>query len=250
MVYFAWTFWLLVIVLCAWGVRELLTGLIAPKVLNAILLPGTLVGLAGHVLGLLVTGATIRDTALIKDDDSRGPATTADPRPKIPVLGPIIIGLLPLVACALAIHLSAGYFGSPILRNMKTDVLGPSLPVSFGGFWQMLRDQVTLVESFAAAVLRANLANWQTLLFLYLTICLSVRMAPFPGTGRGTLGAILLLGLILAAATWAFSINAAAVATAWPTLNLTAAVLLSLLLLSLLIRGGALLMTNLRGKSE
>ena len=248
MAYFAWTFWLLVIVLTAWGVRALLTGIIAPKVLNAVLLPGTLVGLAGHVLGLLVSGATIRDTTLIKDDDSGEPGTTADPQPKIPILGPILIAMLPLLACAAAIHFSASYFGNPVLRNMRTDVLGPTLPTTWSAFWQMLRDQVTLVESFAGAVMRANLANWKTLLFLYLTICLSVRMAPFPGTARGTLGAIVLLGGLAAFATWALALSQKAASTAWPTINLIAAALLALLLISLVVRGGLVLVQVLRNK--
>ncbi len=41
--YLSLTFWLLVIVLTAWGVHRILADLLKPKVLNTILLPGTLV---------------------------------------------------------------------------------------------------------------------------------------------------------------------------------------------------------------
>jgi hypothetical protein len=43
MLYAALTFWLLIIVFSAWGVHTLLSQLIKPKVVNSILLPGTLV---------------------------------------------------------------------------------------------------------------------------------------------------------------------------------------------------------------
>ena len=68
MVYAAFTFWLLVIVLTAWGVHRLWSGMVKPKVLNTVLLPGTLVAQIGHVLGLLVTGATVTNTTLYKKD--------------------------------------------------------------------------------------------------------------------------------------------------------------------------------------
>ena len=56
MIYFAVTFWLLVAVLTAWGVHQLWSGMLKPRTVNSILLPGTLVAQLGHVLGLLVTG--------------------------------------------------------------------------------------------------------------------------------------------------------------------------------------------------
>ncbi len=248
MVYAAWTFWLLVVVLAAWGVRELLTGLIKPRVLNAVLLPGTLVGVAGHALGLLVTGATIRDTTLIKDDDSGEPGTTADPQPRIPVVGPIIIGMLPLIACAAAIHFAAAYLGRPILGTIRTNIVGPTLPTSLAALWQLLRDLVTLLESFIAAIRASDLTNWKTLLFLYLTTCLTVRMAPFPGTARGTLGAILFLGILAGLLTWLFDLEQSAGAKVWPIVNLAVATLLALLLIALLIRGAALLVQIIRSE--
>ena len=52
MLYLALTFWLLVIVLTAWGVERLWSGMVRPKILNTVLLPGTLVAQIGLVLGL------------------------------------------------------------------------------------------------------------------------------------------------------------------------------------------------------
>ena len=68
------------------------------------LLPGTLVAQLGHVVGLLVTGATVRNNALL-GNDSWDPETTTNPNPRIPIVGPIIIGMLPLLACGTAVLL-------------------------------------------------------------------------------------------------------------------------------------------------
>ncbi|MBN1513099.1 MAG: hypothetical protein JXB13_13880, partial [Phycisphaerae bacterium] len=70
MLYVAMTFWLLVIVFLAWGVHQIWSGMVKPRTVNSILLPGTLVAQLGHVLGLLVTGATVSNTTLYKDDES------------------------------------------------------------------------------------------------------------------------------------------------------------------------------------
>jgi len=246
MLYAALTFWILVAVLLAWGVRELLLGLTKPKVLNTLLLPGTLVGLVGHVLGLLITGATVRDTSLFKDDESGEPATTSDPQPRIPILGPITIAMLPLLACAGAIHVSTKYLGRGVASKIKTDIIGPRLPTALNEFWQMLRDLITLTESVVMAILRADLSFWPNLLFVYLLICLTVRMAPFPGTLRGALGAILLLGGAAAITSSLFAVDAPAVTTGWKVLNLTIGCLLLLTIISLALRGMAVLIGFVR----
>ena len=246
MIYAALTFWLLVIVLTAWGVHRLWSGMIKAKVLNTLLLPGTLIAQVGHVLGLLVTGATISNTTLYKYDDSGAPETTPNPDPRIPVVGPVIIGLLPLLACAVGIYLVARLVGGPILVNMKASAVGPMLPHTLGGVWQMLRDQITLVESLVSAITSANFARWPTWVFLYLLVCLTVRTAPFPGNLRGALGAILVLGVGGALIGSLVDVADPRVTNCWVVLNLTVATLLLLLMISLLVRGGVGLTRVLR----
>ncbi len=246
MTYIALTFWLLVTVLVAWGVHHLWSGMVKPKVLNTVLLPGTLVAQIGHVLGLLVTGATISNTTLFKDDESGAPETTPNPKPRIPVVGPVIIGLLPLLACAAAIYVVAGQLGQPVIAKMAAQGVHPSLPTTLTGIWQLLRDQISLVESIVTAVLSTDFANWKSGLFLYLLTCLTVRIAPFPGNLRGALGAILVLGIGAATVSSMFDVADPRVQNAWAVLNLTVATLLFLLLVSLLIRGGIGLVNVLR----
>jgi len=249
LLYLSLTFWLIMTVLIAWGVHQLWSGLVRPKVLNTVLLPGTLAAQVGHVLGLLITGATISNTTLYKDDESGAPEQTHDPQPKIPVVGPVIIGLLPLLSCGMAIYGAARLLGAQIMAGMSAQIVGPNLPTTTAGFWDLLRGQITLVESIVSAVGAADFGSWQTWLFLYLLVCLSVRIAPFPGNLRGSLGAIVVLGVLGALVSSLTDVADARVQNAWAVLNLTVATLLLLLFVSLLIRGGVGLVRVLREES-
>ena len=220
--------------------------MIRPKAFNIALLPGTLVAQIGHVLGLLVTGATITNTSLLMDDESGEPRTTRDGHPKIPVIGPIIIGLLPLLACATGIYFLTRLLGHTVMTNMRAHVVGPSLPISMAGIWQLLRDQITLVEAMVAATTAANFGSWKTWVFLYLLVCLAVRIAPLRANLRGSLAAIVVLGIAAATITSLFDMADPRVQSGWAVLNLTVATLLLLLLISLVIRGGVGLVQILR----
>jgi len=165
--------------------------------------------------------------------------------------------MLPLLACATAIYFVARYLGQPLTTNMTAQTVGPVLPTTLAGFWQMLRDQITLVESIAAAATAADFANWKTWLFLYLLTCLTVRIAPFPGNLRGSLGAILVLGIGAATITSLFDVADPRVQDVhrtgcdlWSVLNLTVGTLLFLLLASLLIRGAVGLVQVLRNEPQ
>ncbi len=248
MVYLALTFWLLVIVWVAWGVHRLWSGMVKAKVLNTVLLPGTLVAQLGHVLGLLVTGATVTGTTLYKDDESGDPETTSDPQPRVPVIGPVVIGMLPLLSCAVAIYFVARYLGEPVLANMTTQAVRADLPMSLSGVFQLLRDQITLVESIVSAAAAADFTYWKTGVFLYLLVCLTVRIAPFPGNLRGSLAAIVILGISAAMISTLFDMADPRVQNGWAVLNLTVATLLFLLMISLVVRGGVGLVQVLRSE--
>lgn len=249
MIYAAMTFWLLVVVLTAWGVHRLWGQMIKPKVFNTMLLPGTLVAQLGHVIGLLVTGATISNTTLIKDDESGEPETTQNPKPRIPVVGPVVIGMLPILACAAALYLVAGKLGGSVVRGIGTAVIGPTLPTTMSGFWQLLRDQISLVESIAGALARADLTSGITWLFVYLLICLTVRMAPFRGYLRGSLGAIVVLGIAAAAVASLFGVADPRIQNAWAVLSLAVGTLNLLLITSLIVRGAVGLTRILRSEA-
>jgi len=191
----------------------------------------------GHVLGLLVTGATVTNTTLYKDDDSGAPEMTQDPKPRIPLVGPLVIGMLPLAACAAAIYLVTRYLGGQISAGMQGHGAATVLPTTLAGFWQLLRDQISLAEALTEAGRAADWGQWMTWLFAYLLVCLAIRMAPFPGTVRGTLGATVVLGLASALAVSLAGQDHPAFAAGWSVLSLSVATLLLLLLFSLAVRG-------------
>lgn len=235
--YLALTFWLVMVVIVAWGVHRLWLGMVPGKLFHALLLPGTLIAQLGHVLGLLITGATVNNTTLIKDDESGEPETTPDPKPRVPVIGPIIIGMLPLLACGTGIYFVARELGRTHMERLSRSAVTSALPTSLAGVWQLMRNQVTLVESWVNVTRSANFSNWQTWLFFYLLICFAIRMAPFVGNLRGSLAAIVILGLAAALISSLFDVADPRVQHGWSVLNLTVATLYFLLLVSALLRG-------------
>ena len=244
------TFWLLVIVFSALGVHRLWSSLIQPKVVNSILLPGTLVATLGHILGELITGGTVENTSLIKDDESGEPQTGKDPKPRVPIVGAVVIALLPMVGCAAAIYAASRYFGSPILQAM-TDEAGQQLrlPTSWPLFFELLRQSLSLVERLINVVLASDLTDWRTLLFLYLAVCLTVRMAPLTGNLRGALGAIFVAGVLAFLIGKMTASTPETLAPTWPLISFSVAMLLFLLIVSLLITGAVNQAKTLFGQS-
>ncbi len=249
MEYAAMTFWLLVIVFAAMGVHQLWSSLIQPKVVNSILLPGTLVAQIGYMLGVLITGGTVNNTALIKDDDSGEPQTGTEEKPKVPLVGTILIALLPMIGCAAAIYWSARYFGESVLAGMEKSTLQQvALPTTIPHFFDLLRASVTLVENLVIVVRAQDLGDWQQLLFLYLAICLTVRMAPLTGNVRGSLGAIFISGVLMYLLGRIMQTGTGPFGTAWPLITFSVAVLLFLLIVSLLLRALVSLIKTVSGQ--
>ncbi len=253
MEYAALTFWMVVIVFSALGVHQLWSSLLQPRLVNSILLPGTLVATLGHIVGLLVTGGTVNDTTLVKDDDTGEPQTgSTESSTRIPIVGTVINALLPMVGCAVAIWGVSRYFGSEIVGAMEgTGFDQFLLPTSLTLFFSTIRESLNLVEQLVKVITASDLSNWKTLLFLYLAICLTVRMAPLSGNVRGSLGAIFLAGIL------AFIIGqitrspgAQPLASVWPLVTFCVAVLLFLLIISLLVTGTVSLFRTVLGQDS
>lgn len=238
MEYAALTFWLFVIVFSALGVHRLWSSLVQPKIVNSILLPGTLVAQLGYILGTLVTGGTVNNTTLVKDNESCEPETGDDTETKVPVVGSVILALLPMAGCAVAIYWTARYFGAQFLDGIQQAQFNHALlPTSLPAFFDTIRGTLALVEHLMAVVQNSDLRNWHTLLFLYLVICLTVRMAPLTGNLRGSLGAIALFGVIAFLFGQVTKSDTGAFSTAWPLVIFCVAVLLFLLIFSLVVTG-------------
>lgn len=237
MIYAATSVWLTLIVFMAWSVQNLWQGVVKARTINGILLPGTLIAQLGHVIGLLITGATVNNTALVGDNDRGEPSTQPGFKPKIPFVGPILVALLPIVALGGAIFLLIVRLGRPLLEQMPPDALAMELPRTLTAFWDQLRALITLAQVTLEAVGAMHTNWWATGLFTYLMICFTVRMAPVPGNVRGHVGAIAALGCSAALAATLSPQPLQIIHDAWPILSLTMGWLLLLMLASLTARG-------------
>lgn len=237
MLYAAWGFWLAIIVFSAWGVHAVWSGLLKASLVNTLLLPGTLVAQLGHVLGLLVTGNTVKNTALVGPGKQGAPAAEPAESPRVPILGSIVIGLLPLAACATALYWAGALCGDPLLSRAEPLRLPQELPTSIGGAWLLLHDLLHRAEALLTIFWQTDLLDWRNALFAYMAVCLTVRMAPFEGQRRGALGAIVLATGLLAIGASLLPIVREFVEGTWPILSFAAALLVLLLLGSLLARG-------------
>lgn len=218
MLYAALTFWLLVIAFTAWGVHWLWSRLVKPRAVNTVLLPGTLVAQLGHVLGLLVTGNSVSNTKLMGDDEEGEPTSDTPDKQRIPVFGPVIIGLLPLAACATCLYLAVKMLGHGVLVQQSALELPQRLPLNLGEFWALLHTCIDVMDSLLSAITNSSL-TWPNAIFLYLAVCLTVRMTPFEGNRRGAIGAILLSGLIIGIVASLAAPVENAILTSWPILG-------------------------------
>src|ERR1039457_3488164 len=94
--YVALIFWLLVGLLEAFAIFKLVEGLVRPRWINLVLLPGTVVSEMAHFLAALLTGAAVRDAKLVSDESiGEAPAPSAS---GIPVISPLLLALLPILS--------------------------------------------------------------------------------------------------------------------------------------------------------
>ena len=231
MVFLSAFVWVTISVLLAWGIQWIWTGMTKPKAINTFLFPGTLIASIGRTVALLITGATWADAP----KGSAG-AAPAGPQPKMPVMGPIIVAAIPLVLVGAVLYLLMFRLGSPVLHELSTSQVSRDLPWTLAGFWEQLRALVTLSEKTLDAVRRAQIDSWQSFAFVYLMICLTVRLAPFPGNVRGHLIAIGVLGIVAALAGTVSPRYEEMLAAGWPLLSFTVGWLLLLMILSLLAK--------------
>jgi hypothetical protein len=237
MIYAAACFWIAVAVLLAWGVNTLWLGMMKPKTVNAVLLPGTLMALLARIVALLITGATVNDTALMKDGDKGEATVDPGPKPRLPIIGPVLVALLPMALLAALIYALGMKLGAPVLAGVPADKIAPELPATLAALWAQLRDLITLSEATLNAVRTAAAEPWKVAAFAYLLVCLTVRMAPLPGNVRGHLGAIATAGVAGFLIGTIHPTMPESIVRAWPVLALTVGWLTLLLLASLAARG-------------
>lgn len=242
---FVW--WMVVAMLAALAVLRLWRGVISPRTLAIGLLPGTLTARMGFAFGVLITGGTVQRLSLVESDE--GQTDTTSGGETLAWLRGTFAALLPMLACAAAIVLLVQWLGIASARAMLVHDAAASFQFSLAGIGAFLRDTVSLLQAILSAALHANPFDWRYWVFLYLLVCLTLRLAPSRAHLRSALLALLLTGIVLALAGWLVPGSHGVLRRGWGVLSLVVATNLLLLVLTLLARGVVELVRVLRGRS-
>lgn len=238
MIYVASSIWLSIAVLMAWGVYRLWNSLFKAKALDVILLPGTLVAQLGRLLGLLITGAEIKENPPTGPEGGKPPAEpTPRYHPKSHFVGQIVVAFIPMVTTGIMIYFCVVRLGRPVLTKIPRNLVSTDLPASLSVLWSQLRDVITLAESTLNALRAADMEPLRIVLFTYLMICLTVRLAPIYGNFRGQMAAIAGLAGVTALIGTLTTQPAHWIEKGWPILVLVLGWLILLLTISLVARG-------------
>ncbi len=263
MIYAAFTFWLFLIAFMGMGIYRLWSGLVPSIWINWALLPGTAVSELAYIFGCLITGGEIKRAKLIETGgqkgDSGGPAASqgsaTEATPRLKFIGPAVASLLSIVACAAAILLLHKYLGRGVIDQFNATlmakpchVLSTALPTSWETFWDMLVEQVRLLQRSCQAWADLHWSDWHVPVFVYLSVCLGIRLAPARREVRAMLASLVLVSAGIAVAGLASEEFNTLMGDIWPLLTYVWASLLLLLAATLLIRAAAALVMILAGK--
>ena len=265
MIYVTMTFWLLLILFAGIGVYRLLGQFGKPKWVDWALLPGTIVSEMAYIFGCLITGAEVRHAKLIRSESpssgrgSRGSSSSpqaTEATPKLKMVGPTIAALIAIVGCMAAILIVHALLGEPIMEQFidsdtagsGESMLAKSIPTTWDGFWTSLRGQVDLVRRMCETWAFSDWLAWRAVLFIYVALCLSIRLAPVSRPVRPTLAAAIVVSVLIALAGMLSNRFKTLVTDLWPLLTYVWASLLLMLLLVLLLRGIVSLVKVLAGK--
>jgi len=263
MTYAAFTVWLILTVFAGIGVYRMWAGMGKPAQVNWALLPGTLVSQMAYIFGCLITGGEIKSAKMVpgKGDSGGGEPKTSDSH-RLKVIGPLVASLIALVACGASILVVHKAMGKPVIERFSgsesswffsssTKVeLPKDLPGTWDEGWELIEQQVQLVKHTGETWWGLDWKNWRVALFVYLGICLSVRLGPVSRPIRPTLGAVCGIAGVIAIIGVVNKDFVNLIDTIWPLLTYVWASLLTLLVGTLVIRGLLTLWRILTGKEK
>ena len=260
LIYAAFTVWLLLILFMAIGVHALWSRMVKPVWVAWALLPGTIVCEMAYIFGCLITGGEIRRAKILPGKTgAKSKAADGEPgtesTPRLKVIGPILAALFAVIACIAGVVAAHAFLGEPVIKEfihgwtLPLAALPDRLPASGGAFWDQLRHQASLLQRMTETLGKLHWLNWRVPLFVYLTICFSIRLAPVRRDLRYTLASVLVITGAIALAGAVSPRFANLVRDVWPLLTYIWTVLLFLLIATLLLHGLLALFRVLAGKS-
>lgn len=254
LIYAAFTLWLFLIIFLGLGVYRLLWQMLKPAWINWALLPGTVVSEMAYIFGCLITGGEIRRAKIMPTSPgsrSRGDGEpTTESTPKLKVIGPVVAALIAIVACAGSIVVAGSLLGGPVMDEFSTvgEWLPKSLPTDWHLLWVQIDRQVGLLRHTCDALRRLDWLDWRVPLFVYLGMCLALRLSPVRRDLRATLAAAVVIAGVIAIVGGISSRFGDLMRDIWPLLAYVYATLLLLLIAVLLVRGVVLLLRVLMGR--
>ena len=259
MIYAAFTFYLILVILAGLGVYRLWTRLARPGWVNWALLPGTIVSEMSYIFGCLITGGEIRRARLLPQRQADSPTDgepTAETTGGVKYVGPIVAALASIVAAGATILAIGALLGKPVMDEFTTgwwlaassSSLPQKLPTGWDEMWQHVSRQVAMLRRLCETLGRADWLDWRVPLFVYLSLCLSIRLSPVSRPVRPTLAAAAVIALVVAAIGLAWPRFDGLMQDIWPLLTYIWACLLLMLVATGLGLGIVALVRILAGK--
>lgn len=256
--------WLLLTIFMGMGVYTLLAKLTKPVVVACLLLPGTIVSELAYILGCLITGGEIRRSKIMPDSKAGdGGQPTTEAQSKLGFFGPLIASTFAIVACGAAILAVNKYMGKDVVQNIasaQSDGLlppkgnfNPKAPstttAAVNYFWKLVHSQVDLLKNFTDTVGGLKWKDWKVPLFVYLSLCLGVRLSVATRPVRPTLAAVVLIAVTIAIIGALWEKFSDLMNEVWPLLSYVWGLLLLALVATLLLSGLVAMIKALAGKS-
>lgn len=262
--------WLVLTIFLGMGVYVLLTRLAKPVVIAILLFPGTIVSEMAYILGCLLTGG-VRQSRVLPESKGDGGQPVTEGQSKVGFFGPLLASTLAIIACGAAIVTVNHYLGKSVIDQfaprdkadaviVKSDGLLPPKgsfdekspstgAAAVNYFWQMLHSQVDLLKRSTDVMGELKWKNWQVPLFVYLSLCLGVRLSVATRPVRPTLAAVILVAVAIAITGALWEKFSDLLNDIWPLLSYVWGLLLLTLVAALVLSGVVALFRALAGKS-
>ncbi|MCR4316243.1 MAG: M50 family metallopeptidase [Planctomycetes bacterium] len=197
--------WFVLVLFVSYGSMNLWVRTIGAVPLRVMVAPGVIVHEYSHALGCLLTGAKIKEIVLF--EKTGGHVTHQMPR--VPLIGGPVISFAPVIGCLLFLALCGWLLGDP-LKVLNLDSKVPVASAGGAGAEQVAESSIEFAKIIGQRVqtnfeifyteIPNQIASWKMWLFLYLSVCFTICMAPSRQDFKNSYVAVIVLVLLLALA--------------------------------------------------
>lgn len=246
MLFLAFGFYLVLIVLTAVGLYRLWARHLGGAVVDWLMLPATFVSEAAYSLGRVITGRPAYGGLISPQHAGSDPCRNAIAG-RFGVLVSMLASLLTMLACGTCLLLAVHFLGGDIVRDMVTvhllscldlTAIPQEVPTDWADLWEQLQYQVVIVQRITTCWMQQDWLDWPTPVFVYVAAVFSIRLAAVRHDARATL--LVAVGLALLAGGLGSAIPAVYDAIAgdlWYVLTYVWGNLLFLLMVTLVVGG-------------